>query len=126
MKHLILDQFDEDIGYEKSMNVDECNWNSGIHDTDALCQKAYIKGLERGREISIDLFDSMDPTIAEIEYMCNEVEKLVCSLMDIIERLSPEEYHKSDVILKCDKWLKWANEESDAVELKEFFGYEEK
>lgn len=61
--------------------------------------------------------------VSELDFMDYEAEKLINQLMSELEDRCPEFYSSSDLILKCDKWLKWANNESDPEELKEFFNY---
>lgn len=113
----IIEKIKDEISYEKEcMNTAAPGWS-------AEKQTAFIGGLERALEIAIEEHDLADPKPEEIEYMSCEAEELIKALMDVIEDGMYEYYSSSDLILKCDKWLKWANEESDAAELKEFFNY---
>lgn len=67
-----------------------------------------------------------DPQTKEVEEMNNQAEGIIVSLLNVIEGNLPEFYSSSDLVLKCDMWLKWMNGELNPEEKKEFFYYSPK
>lgn len=118
MINSIVQKIKDEIELEKQFAEDE-----SIVKTDRDLRLMFIGGLERAQELVEEELISSDPPWEESVHMNGVSEELIRELMEVIELKCPEYYSSSDLILKCEKWMKWANEESNPADLKEFFNY---
>lgn len=119
----IIEKIKDEICYEKEFAKSTPIFPNTISGQTLPERNAFIGGLERALEIAIEEHDLADPKPEEVDHMASEASDLINALVNVIEQNLPEYYSRSDLILKCDMWLKWENEESDPAELKEFFNY---
>lgn len=59
----------------------------------------------------------------EYDALVIEAEKIINSLMDLLEKHAPDVYSQSSEIAHADDWLKWMNGELTDQEVQEKFNY---